>query len=115
MKKLISSQSTTSLSDFTKFEQQVLKSVNQIPIGKVTTYVYLAQAINNSKASRAVGNALHKNPWAPKVPCHRVVRSDGLIGGYGGGVKKKLLLLQSEGIEVEKNRIKNFKQLLYKF
>ena len=69
-----------------------------IPKGKVKTYKQVAIAIKSPKSARAVANACAKNPYAPKIPCHRVIRSDGGLGGYSGigGIKKKLKLLRSE-------------------
>ena len=71
-----------------------------IPKGKVVSYLDVAKAINRPKAARAVANAIGKNPYAPKIPCHRVIRSDGSLGGYSGrgGIRKKKKLLKSEGI-----------------
>ena len=73
-----------------------------IPRGEVRTYGWVARKIGLPRACRAVGNALAKNPFAPEVPCHRVLRSDGLLGGYSGGVKKKEHLLASEGVFIKK-------------
>lgn len=64
------------------------------------TYTAVAIAAGRPKASRAVGNILNKNPFAPKVPCHRVIRSDGSIGGFAHGAEKKKALLKAEGIEL---------------
>jgi O-6-methylguanine DNA methyltransferase len=91
----------------TAFEQEVLKLLKRIPKGKVTTYAVLAQAAGRPKVIRAVANAVGKNPDAPRVPCHRVVRSDGSVGGYSGkgGVATKIKLLEKEGVGVEKGRI----------
>ena len=71
----------------------------KIPKGKVKTYKQVAKAINMPKSARAVANACGKNPYSPKVPCHRVIRSDGSIGGYSGpgGLKTKKKLLKKEG------------------
>ena len=84
----------------TKFQLKVWKYIKNIPKGKIVTYLEVAKAINNPKAARAVANAIGKNPCAPKIPCHRVVRSDGSLGGYSGrgGIKMKKKLLKSEGI-----------------
>jgi O-6-methylguanine DNA methyltransferase len=71
--------------------------VARIPKGKTMTYAQVAAAIGNPKAVRAVGNALNKNPFAPDVPCHRVIRSDGSIGGFASGTAKKVALLRREG------------------
>ncbi len=71
----------------------------KIPKGKVKTYKEVAIGIKRPKSARAVANACGKNPYSPKVPCHRVIRSDGALGGYSapGGAKKKKKLLKSEG------------------
>ena len=81
----------------TSFQEKVYEEVKKIPKGEVRTYKQIAQAIGNPRAFRAVGNALNKNPDLKTIPCHRVVRSDGSIGGYRGGVKQKRALLQKEG------------------
>ena len=73
-----------------------------IPKGKVKTYKQVAIAINSPKSARAVANACAKNPYAPKVPCHRVIRTDGSIGGFSapGGIKTKKKLLKKEGFSL---------------
>ena len=68
----------------TEFEIKVWKEIAKIPYGQTRSYKQLAIAIGKPNSSRAVANACGKNPYAPDVPCHRVVRSDGLIGGYSG-------------------------------
>ena len=77
--------------------QEYLKT---IPKGETRTYLNVAKAINKPKAIRAVANAIGKNPYAPEIPCHRVIRTDGSLGGYSGpgGIKKKRKLLISEGV-----------------
>ena len=84
----------------TKFQLKVWKYLKTIPKGETRTYLDVAKAINKPKAVRAVANAIGKNPYAPKIPCHRVIRTDGSLGGYSGqgGIKKKKKLLISEGI-----------------
>ena len=77
----------------TKFQKKVWNYLKTIPKGKVKTYKEVAEAIGMPKAARAVANACGKNPFAPKIPCHRVIRSSGDIGGYrGGSINKKYLL-----------------------
>lgn len=93
------------------FEMSVLHKLKSVPRGRVTTYAALAQAIGRPRSVRAVGNALHKNPDAPQVPCHRVVRSDGSLGGYAGGAGRKARLLTAEGIMVRGGRIVNFENI----
>mgnify|MGYP001985229517 CR=1 FL=1 len=80
----------------TAFQQRVYDAVSQIPAGKVTTYKALADSIGCGSA-QAVGQALKRNPNAPKVPCHRVIGSDGKLVGYGGGLPIKDALLKLEG------------------
>tara|TARA_B100000579_G_scaffold423352_1_gene426427 strand:- start:30 stop:320 length:291 start_codon:yes stop_codon:yes gene_type:complete len=85
----------------TEFEIAVWKEIAKIPYGQTRTYKEVAIAIGKSNSSRAVANACGKNPYAPDVPCHRVIRSDGLVGGYSGhgGKKRKKELLQNEGLK----------------
>lgn len=97
------------------FKEEVWEKLKQIPPGSVTTYVALARALGRPGAARAVGNALHKNPNAPFVPCHRVVCADGLIGGYAFGVERKAELLHKEGVCCEKGKIVDFKNRLFYF
>ena len=84
----------------TKFQLKVWAYLRKIPRGRVKTYLQVAKAIGKPLAVRAVANAIGKNPYASKIPCHRVIRSDGSLGGYSGkgGVKTKRFLLQKEGI-----------------
>ena len=84
----------------TKFQRKVWKYLKTIKKGSLKTYKQVAIGINRPKATRAVANAVGKNPFAPKIPCHRVIRSDGSLGGYSGkgGVKTKKLLLKREGV-----------------
>ena len=84
----------------TKFQLKVWNYLKKIPRGKVKTYSEVAKAIGKPLAVRAVANAIGKNPLAPQIPCHRVIRSDGSLGGYSGkgGIKTKILLLKKEGI-----------------
>ena len=86
----------------TKFQIKVWKYLKKIPKGKVKTYKEVAIAINQPKAARAVANACGKNPYAPIVPCHRVIRSDGKLGGFSalGGTKTKKKLLKKEGFSI---------------
>ena len=79
-----------------------------VPAGKVISYKNLAILIGNPRASRAVGNAMNKNPFAPQIPCHRVVKSDGNIGGFSASIYLKIELLEKEGIKVKNNKIVDF-------
>jgi methylated-DNA-[protein]-cysteine S-methyltransferase len=83
----------------TPFQRTVYEAVLTIPSGQVRTYAEVARAIGRPKAARAVGQALKRNRWAPAIPCHRVVASDGSLGGYTapGGVARKRRFLRQEG------------------
>ena len=87
----------------TKYQLKVWKYLKTIPKGKVKTYKQVAMGIKSPKSARAVANACAKNPYAPKIPCHRVSRSDGAPGGYSGrgGIKQKLRLLKSENVAIK--------------
>ena len=86
----------------TKFQIKVWNYLKTIKKGNVKTYKQVAIAIKSPKSARAVANACAKNPYAPKIPCHRVIRSDGGLGGYSGlgGIKQKLRLLKSEKVKI---------------
>tara|TARA_Y100001970_G_C14014744_1_gene740324 strand:- start:671 stop:952 length:282 start_codon:yes stop_codon:yes gene_type:complete len=85
----------------TPFQLKVWKYIKSIPKGRIITYKQLAKAIKMPKATRAVANACAKNPYAPIIPCHRVIRSDGSLGGYSGpgGIRQKIKLLRSEKVK----------------
>ncbi len=92
----------------TEFEREVYAACSRIRKGRVSTYAEISRAIGNPGASRAVGNALNKNPFR-KVPCHRVVRSDGKVGGFARGGREKQNILKKEGLIIEKGRITGFR------
>ncbi|MFH1316052.1 MAG: MGMT family protein [Candidatus Woesearchaeota archaeon] len=98
----------------TEFQKKVYLLLNKIPKGKVTTYKIIAKELN-SRAYMAVGNACKRNPDAPKVPCHRVIKSDGRLGGYAKGSKKKFQLLKKEGIKIKGGKIIDFKKKLCRY
>jgi len=87
------------------FNEKIWALTARIPRGKVTTYAALAKKLK-SKAYRAVGNAMNRNPFAPVVPCHRVVGSNGKLTGFAGGLTKKAAMLREEGVEVVGERVK---------
>ena len=94
-----------------EFQRRVYDATRKIPRGRVTTYGYLATAIG-CRSSRAVGQALKVNPFAPEVPCHRVIRSDLTIGGFSGAlrgpqIEKKKALLREEGVRFDGDRLSN--------
>ncbi len=81
------------------FEEKVFEVVKNIPLGKTLSYKEVARQAGSPRAYRAVGNALNKN-FDKKIPCHRVIRSDGKIGGYNRGRDNKKLLLRKEGVKI---------------
>lgn len=91
------------------FNERVWSLTKKIPKGKVTTYKELAAALGRKGASRAVGNALNKNPYWPEVPCHRVIKSDGFIGGFSRGKIEKIKLLEKEGVKVKNAKVESSK------
>jgi len=84
----------------TEFQIKVWLELKKIPYGEIRTYKQIAQTIGHPKSSRAVANACARNPYPPTIPCHRVVRSDGGLGGYSGegGIATKKKLLIDEGV-----------------
>ena len=85
------------------FNQKVWALTARIPAGRVTSYAHIARALGTN-GYRAVGNALNRNPYAPAVPCHRVVGSGGALTGFAGGIPKKRQLLSDEGIRFRGQR-----------
>ena len=101
------------------FTTRVYQLCAKVPRGKVTTYREIARAMRTT-AYRAIGQALRRNPYAPKVPCHRVVASDGSIGGFKGrtsgpSIREKIRMLEREGITFAKHRVADFSKRLYRF
>jgi methylated-DNA-[protein]-cysteine S-methyltransferase len=90
--------------------QSVYNLVSNIPLGKVATYGQLASSLGNPRAARGIGKILNKNPRPIIVPCHRVVCSDGHIGGYMYGKERKISLLLNEGIPIVNDLIKDFEK-----
>ena len=95
-----------------KFSDKVYKICKKIPKGKVSTYKALAKALE-TKAYRAVGNALNNNPYKD-VACYRIIGSNGSLVGFAHGLKKKAEMLRREGVEVKNNKV-DLKKYLYKF
>lgn len=96
------------------FAEKVYSATRRIPRGRVATYKAVARAAANPRAFRAVGNALNKNPYAPKVPCHRVVKSSGALGGFASGCAKKAKMLRVEGVKIKNGRI-DLRRFGYRF
>jgi len=90
--------------DKKSFNERCYEVLKKVPKGKVTTYKEIAKRLK-SKGYRAVGNAMNKNPYAPRVPCHRVVCSDGKVGGFAHGTKKKIEMLRKEGVGIVNGKI----------
>lgn len=97
------------------FNQKVWNKCELIPKGKVSTYKEIAKSLK-TKAYRAVGQALRRNPHAPRTPCHRVINSNGETGSYSGepNSQKKISMLKKENIEIKNNKIE-LKRYLHKF
>ena len=96
------------------FNQKCYELLSQIPQGKISTYKQIANILN-TKAYRAVGNAMAKNPNPIIVPCHRVIKSDAHIGGYILGIKKKISLLKNEGIVIKQGKVIDFEKHIHSF
>ena len=86
------------------FNQKCYEILKKVPRGRITTYKAIAKKLD-TRAYRAVGNAMNKNLDIIKIPCHRVINSTGSLGGYSKGLKKKILLLKKEGVEIKNNKI----------
>lgn len=98
-----------------KLDATVYKLLAMIPEGKVTTYGELAKALGRPRAARMIGQILKRNPNPIIVPCHRVVRSNGDIGGYAYGSHAKRRLLEKEGLKISKGRVVDFEEAKYQF
>ncbi len=95
------------LSDYTYY------LVRQIPAGRVSTYSAVAKALGNKRYARAVGKYMNKNPDADTMPCFKIVKSDGSLGGFGLGINDKIRRLKKDGIEVKDGKIFNFKRVFF--
>ena len=87
--------------------------VRQIPAGRVSTYGAVAKALGNERYARAVGKYMNKNPNADTMPCFKIVKSDGSLGGFGLGIEDKIRRLKEDGIEVKDGKIANFKKVFF--
>lgn len=96
------------------FDERCYALLRQIPKGRVSSYKEIAHALE-CKAYRTVGNAMNKNPYPKEeYPCHRVLKSNGSVGGYALGVEKKIEMLRAEGLEIIEERVVGFEDLLMK-
>ena len=89
----------------TKFQNRVYKIISKIPRGRVVSYQDVASKLGNKNLARAVGQALNRNPFAPKIPYHRIISKDGRLGGYKLGSKNKRKILLAEGIKFNGNNL----------
>ncbi len=101
------------------FSDRIYEQLKHVPVGRVTTYHDLAQSIG-TRAYRAVGRAMRDNPYAPKVPCHRVVRNDGSLGGFmghteGSEIEKKKQMLIEEGIGISGNKVVDLEKVRFEW
>ncbi|MEO9276243.1 MAG: MGMT family protein [Nitrososphaera sp.] len=95
-------------------EQRVYKKLLEVPKGKVTTYGELARAVGLKNGQRVIGRIMNKNPYPVVIPCHRVILSDGTIGGYAWGEKVKTKMLSQEGVKISNGKILDQK-IIYRF
>jgi methylated-DNA-[protein]-cysteine S-methyltransferase len=98
-----------------KLEHQVYKTLLKVPKGKVTTYGELAKAVGLKNGQRVIGRMMNKNPFPVIIPCHRVVKSDGKIGGYLYGQDVKTKMLSDEGVVVRNGKIQDWEKSVFRF
>lgn len=96
-------------------DKEIYKKLLEVPKGKITTYGELAKAVGMKNGQRAVGRIMNKNPYPVIIPCHRVVKSDGKIGGYAYGEEIKSNMLLKEGIEIKNGKISDWEKRIYRF
>ena len=96
-------------------EQQVYKKLTQVPQGKITTYGELSKAVGLKNGQRVIGQIMKKNQYPAIIPCHRVVKSDGKIGGFFYGDKVKTNMLKKEGVKIKNGKILDWDEKFYKF
>jgi len=96
-------------------DKKIYKKLLEVPKGKITTYGELAKAVGLKNGQRAVGKIMNKNPYPVIIPCHRVVKSDGKVGGYAYGEKIKSDMLTKEGIEIKNGKILDLENRIYRF
>jgi methylated-DNA-[protein]-cysteine S-methyltransferase len=101
--------------NFPSFIEKVLDLTKKIPSGKVTTYLEIAKKLGNPGLARAVGNALNKNPYILRIPCHRVIRTNGEVGGFAQGTDKKVKYLKRESVIMVDGKVKNLNKILFRY
>ena len=96
-------------------DKKIYKKLLEVPEGKITTYGELAKAVGIKNGQRAVGRIMNKNPYPAIIPCHRVVKSDGKVGGYAYGQQVKINMLSKEGIKIKEDKILDWENTVYRF
>ncbi len=96
-------------------DKNIYKKLLEVPKGKITTYGELAKAVGLKNGQRAVGKIMNNNPYPVIIPCHRVVKSDGKVGGYAYGEEIKSDMLTREGIVIKNGKILDFENTIYRF
>ncbi|MGI0057564.1 MAG: MGMT family protein [Nitrosarchaeum sp.] len=96
-------------------DEKIYKKLLEVPKGKITTYGELAKAVGLKNGQRVIGKIMNKNPYPVIIPCHRVVKSDGTIGGYAYGAEIKSVMLTKEGIVIKNGKILDLENNIYRF
>jgi len=96
-------------------DKKIYKKLLEVPEGKITTYGELAKAVGIKNGQRIVGKIMNKNPYPVIIPCHRVVKSDGKVGGYAYGEQVKIKMLTNEGIKIKNDKILDWENTVYRF
>ncbi len=96
-------------------DKKIYKKLLEVPEGKITTYGELAKAVGMKNGQRAVGKIMNANPYPVIIPCHRVVKSDGKVGGYFYGQNVKINMLKKEGVKIKDDKILDWENTVYRF
>ena len=96
-------------------DKEIYKKLLEVPEGKITTYGELAKAVGFTNGQRAIGTIMNKNTYPVIIPCHRVVKSDGKVGGYAYGEEIKIKILKKEGIKIKDGKILDLENTIYRF
>jgi methylated-DNA-[protein]-cysteine S-methyltransferase len=96
-------------------DEKIYKKLLEVPKGKITTYGELAKAVGMKNGQRAVGRIMNNNPYPVIIPCHRVVKSDGKVGGYAYGEEIKSNMLTKEGIQIKNGKILDLENKIHRF
>ena len=96
-------------------DKKIYKKLLKVPKGKITTYGELAKAVGLTNGQRAVGKIMNKNPYPGIIPCHRVVKADGKVGGYAYGEEIKINMLEKEGVKIKDGKILDLKKKTHRF